>query len=172
MRWIWLAAFILLGLLAAVTLMGWAIPKAHTVTRAGRFHQSPEKVWRAITDVDAMPGWRKGVTSVRRMPDRDGLPAWVEIGSFGEIPLETQESRPPQRLVVQIADPKLPFGGLWLYEIVPQADGSVLRITENGEVSNPIYRFLSRFVFGYTKTIDTYLHSLAKKFGEPPDISD
>jgi hypothetical protein len=71
-------------------------------------------------------------------------------------------------LVVRIADPKLPFGGTWTYEIAPIPKGSSLRIREDGEVYNPLFRFLSRFVFGHSATIDAYLKSLAKKFGEPP----
>jgi hypothetical protein len=171
-RWILFVVLIVAGLLALVTLIGWRLPKAHIATRASRLHQSPEKIWQAITDVDAMPSWREGLKSVKRLPAQNRLPAWVEISGHGEIPLETVEARPPQHLVVKIADPKLPFGGTGTYEVLPEADDSVLRITENGEIYNPIYRFLSRFVFGYTGTIDTYLQSLAKKFGEAPQLSD
>jgi hypothetical protein len=82
------------------------------------------------------------------------------------------EITPPRKLVSRIADPKLPFGGTWTFEITPTAEGSTLRITENGFVTNPVFRFLSRFVFGHTGTIESYLKSLAKKFGEPPRIED
>ena len=39
-------------------------------------------------------------------------------------------------------------------------------ITENGTVTNLFFRFMSRFVFGYTATIETYLVDLGTKFGE------
>jgi hypothetical protein len=90
----------------------------------------------------------------------------------GTIPLETVISQPPAKLVVRIADPKLPFGGTWTYEITPIATGSSLRIREDGEVYNPLFRFLSRFVFGQSTTIETYLKSLAKKFGESPQVGN
>jgi len=68
---------------------------------------------------------------------------------------------------VRIADPKLPFGGTWTYEISPLADGSsLLRITEAGEIYNPIYRFAARYVLGYSKTEEQYLSALGAKFGE------
>ena len=35
-------------------------------------------------------------------------------------------------------------------------------ITENGEVYNPLFRFMSRFVFGHTATIDKYLEDLGQ----------
>jgi hypothetical protein len=75
-------------------------------------------------------------------------------------------------LVERIADDKLPFGGTWTYEIAPTAEGSTLRITENGFVGNPIFRFMSKFVMGQASTMETYLRSLAKKFGEEPRIGE
>jgi hypothetical protein len=41
-----------------------------------------------------------------------------------------------------------------------------VKITEKGEVSNVLFRFMSRYVFGHTSTIDSYLTALAKKFNE------
>ena len=45
-----------------------------------------------------------------------------------------------------------------------------MRIREDGEIYNPLFRFLARFAFGYNGTIDTYLKSMAKKFGEQPPV--
>jgi hypothetical protein len=38
-------------------------------------------------------------------------------------------------------------------------------ITERGVVYNPIFRFVSRFLMGYTATMKTYLNALARRFG-------
>ncbi len=75
------------------------------------------------------------------------------------------ESSPPRRLVTRIADPKLPFGGTWTYEIVSLERACTLTITEDGEVYNPLFRFVSRFVIGHTATIDRYLKSVTQKLG-------
>jgi len=167
MKWLLWIFVLLAGFLILIAVIGWLLPKQHTVTREASFHQPPEAVWKAITDIDAMPSWRQGLKSVKRLPDQNGLPAWVETTDSGKLPFETVLSQPPSKLVVGIADPKLPFGGTWTYEITATDSGSKLLIREDGEIYNPIFRFLSRFVFGYSGTIDTYLKSLAKKFGEP-----
>ena len=172
MKWILGFFTVLAALLILVVVIGWLLPKEHVATREGRYRQSPEAVWKAITDIDAMPGWRAGLKSVKWLPDRNGLQAWVEMTDSGTIPLETTLSQPPGKLIVHIADQKLPFGGTWTYEIHATPEGSALRITENGEVYNPIFRFVSRFILGYTGMIDAYLKSLAKKFGEPPQIGE
>jgi hypothetical protein len=172
MKWVLIVFTVLAAILILIALIGWLLPKAHTVTREARFHQPPEAVWTAITDIDAMPTWRQGLKSVKHLPDQNGLPAWVETLDSGTIPLATVVSQPPVKLVVRIADPKLPFGGTWTYEIMPIPTGSSLRIREDGEVYNPIFRFVSRFILGQSATIDAYLKSLAKKFGETPQVEN
>jgi hypothetical protein len=166
------AFLVLASVLILITLIGWLLPRDHVNTRMGRYQQPPEAIWAAIIDVDAMPSWRKELKSVTRLPDRNGLPAHLEITSDGKIPFETIEMTAPQKLVTRIADPKLPFGGTWTFEISPTADGATLRITERGYVTNPFFRFMSRFVFSQTSTMETYLKSLAKKFGEEPRIGE
>lgn len=158
----------LAGVFLLITVIGWLLPKAHSVSREAQFNQPPEVIWKAITDVEAMPTWRQGLKSVKHLPDKNGLPSWVETSASGTIPFETVVSQPPSKLVVRIADPGLPFGGTWSYQITPVASGSSLRIREDGEVYNPVFRFLSRFVFGYSSTMDAYLRSLGRKFAEQP----
>ena len=81
---------------------------------------------------------------------------------------ELVEDRAPSRRVTRIADKNLPFGGTWTYEITPAAEGSELRITEDGEVYNVIFRFMAKYVFGYTGSIEGVFRDLGKKFGEQP----
>jgi polyketide cyclase/dehydrase/lipid transport protein len=172
MKWILWIFVALAGFLILITLVGYLLPKDHVATRLGRYRQRPEAIWTAITDVDAMPSWREGLKSIQHLPDKNGLPAHLEVTTSGELPMETIEMTPPRKLVSRIADPKLPFGGTWTFEITPTAEGSTLRITENGYVTNPVFRFLTRFVFGYSGSIESYLKSLSKKFGEPPRIEE
>ena len=167
MKWLLWIFIALGGFLILITLIGYLLPKEHTATREARFHQPPEVIWKAITGIDDMPAWRQGLKSVKHLPDVNGLPAWQETLETGSMPYETTLSKPPSKLIVRIADPKLPFGGTWTYEITAVPSGSVLRIREDGEIYNPIFRVISRFLLGYTATMETYLTSLAKKLGEP-----
>lgn len=75
----------------------------------------------------------------------------------------------PTRIAVRIAgrfpDGGLPFGGTWTFEIAPAATGgSDLRVREDGEIYNVIFRFMARFFFGYTASIEGYLRDLGTKF--------
>ena len=167
MRWVLVVGGGLVILLGGVAIIGLLLPKGHVASRTVRLRQPPEAVWKAITDYEAFPSWRADVKRVERLPDRNGHPVWREIDKRGHaLPLEMVEATAPRRLVLRIADPKLPFGGVWTYEIAPADGGSAITITESGEIYNPVFRFLARFVFGYHATMDQYLKSLGKKFGE------
>jgi uncharacterized protein YndB with AHSA1/START domain len=143
------------------------LPKQHKASRTARLARPPAEIFGIITNPEAFPGWRPDVQRVERLPDREGRAAWVEVTRNGRIPLETVESVPPQRLVLRIADPSLPFGGTWTYDLVPDPSGTVLTITEDGEIYNPIFRFMARFIFGYEQTMTTYLTALEGKVGRP-----
>ena len=73
------------------------------------------------------------------------------------------EQSPPSRFVTKIDDPGQPFGGTWTFEIVPVNEGRTrLTITERGEIYNPVFRALARFVFGYTGTMESFLKAAAQ----------
>jgi uncharacterized protein YndB with AHSA1/START domain len=173
MKWLVIAVAAIAVLILVVIAVGALLPKDHTVTRAVRLRQPPAAIWQAITDYSKFPEWRRDVTRVEPLPD--GKPGWVEeVKGAGRIPLEITQSVAPVRLVSHIADPNLPFGGQWVYEITPEADGAgaTLRVTENGSVSNPFFRFMSRFVLGQRATMDNYLKALGAKFGESVTLLD
>jgi len=168
MKWILIVVAVLLGVAALAALVGALLPKAHSASRRATFRQPPEALWRVLTDYAGMTSWRADVRTIERLPDRDGHEVWQETDTHGHrLPLETIAAQPPRRLVRRIADPKLPFGGTWTWEITPAAGGgSTLTITEDGEIYNPIFRFAARFIVGYTGTMETHLKWLAAKFGE------
>lgn len=164
MKWLLIVVGALVVLVAFVIAIGAMLPKNHLASRSAHFQQAPQAIWDAIT---GPPDWRPTVRSFEQLPPRDGHRRWKEIDKHGQaIAYESVEESPPRRLVTRIADPKLPFGGTWTHEIVAEANGSRLTITEAGEIYNPIFRFVSRFVLGYGATTEAYMKALHAKFGE------
>jgi uncharacterized protein YndB with AHSA1/START domain len=160
MRWIvWIVAAIAV-IAVVVVVIGYSLPTAHTATRTLRLALPPEALYAVLSDVDRYPSWRPNVKSLVRAPDREGRPAWVEDTGGMKIPMYFERMDRPSLLVARIADPSLPFGGTWTYRITPAAGGSELTITEDGEVYNPIFRFMSRFVFGHHATLDEFIKHL------------
>ena len=161
---------VLVAVVGGVALWGSRLPVAHVASRVLRLDQPPESVWAVLTDYPGQLSWRTDLKSIERV---SGTPTetWREVTSSGEMPLATTESDPPRRLVRTIADPTLPFGGRWVYELVPDGAGTRLSITEEGEVYNPLFRFMSRYVFDQAGTIETVMKALAARFREPPRIT-
>ena len=165
MRWIiWIVGAIAIAG-ALVVIVGYSLPKAHSVRRSATVPLPPDAVYALLIDVDQYATWRPGVKSLQRQADRDGRPAWTEEVSGMKIPLHFEKMERPSLLVTRIADPSLPFGGTWTYRIAPAPSGSEVTITEDGEVYNPFFRFMSRFVFGHTATIDEFLKNLQSRAG-------
>ena len=171
-KWLLRAVFAIVAIVAIIWVIGMMLPRDHMASRMAHYQVPPEKVWEALTDIDAMPSWRIGLKSVTRLPDRNGLPAHIEDTAAGKLKIETQSMEAPRKLVNRIGGENLPFGGTWTFDVTPAADGSTLRITENGYVTNPIFRFVGRFFIGYTSEMEKFLTGLAQHFGEKPQIGE
>ena len=170
MKWLLIILAVVVAIVVIVYVIGALMPVQHSATRAARFKQKPETIFAAITDWRAFPAWRPELKEVRERQGGDGRASWLELSRDGEIAMEVIESDPPRKLVGRIADPerKLPFGGTWTYVVEPSSDGAgcTLSITEDGEVYPPPFRFMSKYVFGHTATMEKYLTNLGRKFGE------
>lgn len=161
MRWILVIGGIV-GLLAAVVLIvGARLPKGHVVSVAAEVSAPPATVWRTIADPAAYPGWRTDVMSVTML----GPGSWREERRDDTISYVTEASEPPARMVVRIADKDLPFGGSWEYRIQPASTGSLVTITERGEVYNPVFRFVSHYFMDDAASATAYLRALSSHLG-------
>ena len=152
------------ALIVIVLVIGAMLPKAHTARVRTVLHAPPESVYAAIEDVEHAPAWRTGLKKVEVLA-RDPL-HWRETAEWGTITFVRDDAVPPSRVVARIADESQGFGGTWTYEIAAAPGGSTVTITENGTVSNPLFRFLSKFVFGHYSSLETYARDLAKRSGD------
>jgi hypothetical protein len=161
MMWILGITGSLVGLVLAIAAIGLALPRGHVAARRASFARPPAEVWRAVSDVDAHPRWRRGVTAIEWLSPTE----FRERSSHGAIRYAIDEDRPPALRITRIADPALPFGGRWIFELEPDGAGTRLTITEDGFVKNPVFRFLSRTVFSTTATVEKFLLDLAGHLG-------
>ena len=155
-----LAAFV-----AAVAALGLLLPRDHVESRSATLAADPHTVFAAIADVGGYAAWRRSLAAVEILPAAEGRPRWAEVSGGDRITMEQVERQPPHRLVTRIADPDLPFGGTWTFELAPAGTGTRLTITERGEIRNPIFRAAARFVFGYAATMETFIGELGAHLG-------
>jgi len=157
------------GLVALIALVGMFLPKGHVARRSIVLHQAPESVWTVITDFKGQPAWRKDVTRAELVSSGADGEVWREVGN-NTLSFRTSELQAPARMVRTIADTNIAFGGRWIYELAAQDGATRVTITEEGEVYNPIFRFIGHFFLDQAATIESYLTGLARRFGEPATL--
>jgi hypothetical protein len=170
MRLVAIIAGAIVGVIAIVYVIGALLPHKHVASREITLSRSSRDVYAVVRDFASAPSWRADLKRVVLLEAVDGKPRFREEFGYGAINYEVMEEREPDRLVTRILDRDLGYFGTWTYEFIPVENGATrVRITENGEVPNVVFRFMSRFIFGHTKTMETYLRALGRKFGE--DVS-
>jgi hypothetical protein len=157
---------IIILLVGVVALIGSRLSKSHTATRSIFLRRSPQNVYDVIRDFPSAPEWRLDVKRVEVQTQASGKVHLREEGKNGTVNYELAEDVPGKLMVTQILDTDLGYSGKWTYVFAPEDGGTRVTITEDGEVSNALFRFMSRYVFGHTATMDSYLSSLARRFGE------
>ncbi len=164
MKWVYgiLGALILIALVIAI--VGWLLPVEHEASRSAEFGRTPNEVYALVSDFKHYAAWWPDVSRIELLVEGPGKATFREHLSDGPIVMSVVEQSPPSRFVTKIDDPSQPFGGTWIFEIVPVNEGRTrLTITERGEIYNPVFRALARFVFGYTKTMESFLQSAERR---------
>jgi hypothetical protein len=169
MKLFFLIVAVVFALILAVLVIGALLPKSHLASRQIILHRSPDEVYQTVRDFSAAPSWRPDLERVEMIATADNHVRFREHGEQGGITYDLIEDRPGEKIVTRIADLDLGYSGAWTYTFTKEVESTRVQITESGEVSNILFRFLSRFVFGHTGTMEKYLTALGKKFGE--DVS-
>ena len=134
-----IAAVVILVLLI-LPIVGMFLPVGHEASRSADINAPPETVFALIANPNDYKSWWDGA----------------------DVKSEVVESIAPTKLVTRIVG-ETQFGGTWTIEITPIPAGSRVTITERGEVYNVVFRALSKFVFGYTSTMDSCLEAMKKR---------
>ena len=166
MKWLIRGGAAIAALIIIVVIAGAMLPVTHSATRSVVLAKPPQDVWFAITDYPTHPSWRTSVKRIERQPDQNGHSVWLEDYGDFTLSFETMVNQPPFRLVRRIVSNTAPFMGQWEYQLSPEPSGTRVVIVETGQVPNPIFRFVSRFIIGHHASLDEYLIALGRKFGE------
>jgi hypothetical protein len=163
-----IAGMVLLGLSSVV--IGSLLPKGHVASRSASFRATSERLFSMIAGPQ---DWRPDVLRYETVPNTGDRAFVRETTRNGEtITYELLDRVPPTSVKRRISTQNLPYSGSWTFSLQPNGGATVVRITENGEVSNPVFRFLSRFFFGHTRTMDAYLQALGKATGQEVEVKD
>ncbi len=154
-------AGILVCVILIVLLIGYFLPVKHRASISLTVRATPNEVWERLTDLRNYPNWRKDVKSVELLSDSE----WTEVDPHNHrLPFKIISRDPDLRLVTRLNGQQLPFGGTWEYQIGEGGNGTMVTITEDGEVYNPLFRFVSKFIMGHGATLKRYSTYLESSF--------
>lgn len=156
-----IATVVVTGIFAV--LIGRRLPERHTATVTRDVPAPLARVASIVRDIEAQPQWRTGLTRIVVAERPAGALRYVEHGSNGEIPFVFREVVPDREFTSVIDTDALPFGGEWTFTLTPlDSARTQLTIREDGVVRSALFRFVSTYMMGHTRTIDGYLDDLAK----------
>ena len=161
MKWVIIILLVLVVLVSIMLIVGYLLPVKHSAKVSANIPAPPDSVWQRISQPDKFSSWRKDIKNIQLISADE----WIETSSHNDkIPFKIREAVPNHKLVTVINTRKLPFGGSWTYELRPNGNGTEITITEDGEVYNPLFRFMSKFIFGHTATMKSYMKNLETSF--------
>lgn len=167
-RWIVRFGMVLGGVVLVVVVWGMLLPVQHTAVVSRLVEGAPDDVWEIITDFRGFPDWRPDVDHVEVIEGEKGRVAWRERGAGGSMGLEVLDQARPRRLVTRILPDGQAFGGTWTYDLQAVEGGTQVRIREDGEIYNPAFRFVARYLMGYDATAVRYLDALSRRMETLP----
>lgn len=164
LRWIGMGIIGLALLVAVAWGIGTMLPEEHRASVSATLPVDIDVAWTRIDTIADWPQWRDAVVE-------ELAPESVVVTEGGETLRYGLERPRPYTLVTTIATPGLPFGGRWIWTVEPAGAGRcTVTIVEEGEVYDPIFRVISRFVIGHDATLRSVLDRLTASFDEQRDV--
>jgi uncharacterized protein YndB with AHSA1/START domain len=158
------AAIAFAGLPVALYLWGRRLPSTHETTRSICVRASRDDVFALLSDVRAIPRWRKMVGRVDVLA-REPRVRYREYGPQGTLELEMDEAVAPSKLVLRAAPARrMAFEGTWTYELEDDEGGTKVSLTERGVVRSPLARVFAIYVLGHATHVERTLAALSARF--------
>lgn len=172
MIWAWIVGGLVVLVLVPFV-VGSLLPERYTAHVVARYDKPPAELWKALTDPRAVPCGGKMARSVELLDDEDGRPVWREDLGSSVTTIRTAESRPSERLVLELSDSVVPMTARWELAIEPDGpDGSGSRITAHNETvvasgtwHVPLFRFILKVLNAAEKGVADYLRRAGQRAG-------
>ncbi len=160
----WLAGGAVLLVLALLG-TGVALPREHRARSCVTLDAPAESLYAVLRDIGNTPSWWKEMESAVRA-DTGGVERWTETAGGFTMTVRVEDTAPGTEFVTVIEPPPdAVFGGRWSHRVGERtAAGHAVCLTEEGWVSNPLWRALGA-LRGTHATLDSYLTAFAARFG-------
>ncbi len=178
-RWVATASALFAALLmfgvVAIYAYGRAQPERVEVAVRAELGSPPGEVWALLSDPARRPEWRPHIDRIGRIADdAEGHEVWRELDPSGDrFDFAVIERQPPRRVVLEVASvDQIGMEGRWTWVVEgdPEGPGSVVLLTEQTAIANPLWRGLNRLSRDPFLTVETEMGLLAAHLGVPADL--
>jgi hypothetical protein len=173
----WLAfGFVgLVGLLAALYVVGMFLPDRYKTQVVFKVNKSPEAVWAAVADFEKHPITGISRRRTQRLPDENGLPVWIEDMGETRVRVRVMEAQPPSHIKWAFSDEVVPVTATSETHIASEGRGCVVTtrsetVVRNGTWHVPIFRLILSLTGAQKKGIEDYWRSIARTLNETPQF--
>jgi hypothetical protein len=157
MRILTISAGAIIACLAAIWLIGLALPATRVGKVEGRINVPPATVLEIIRAVEAQPDWRADVAAVTRTAD-----GWIETTTRGQEIAFTPEIMTEEIIRLRFSS-AAGFSGIWEAKLLADGAQTNISIAESVTTQSPIGRILSRLFFNPQAFATTYLAELTAR---------
>ncbi len=167
MYWILFVMGAIAALAIALIVGGLVTARSHVAAREVTLRVPVDRAWAVVRDVSRYADWRPELDSSELLDDDAGLERWRENSPAGSVTFGIIEDVAPTAFGARMLDEDVSLRGEWRWQL-SEVDGTTrVRLTEHGEIGNPIARFVAAHMTGHTHAIDRYLRNLAVHLGQP-----
>lgn len=157
-----IVALSLLAIVLLIFIIGLSMPARREYLRQSELKASPDKVFRAVTDVASQPAWRSDVKEIKVV---DSI-SWTEIPYRG-TPLTFRVKQKVENHIFEIEIVEsASINGSWIGIFEQNGTGTKVEFKEVIVVKNPFMRVMSVLFTDLDKTMDLYMRNLRNKLGE------
>ncbi len=160
---------LVVAVFASMLLGGLMLPRRQSITRATLVRAQPDAVWSLVADPAGYPAWRDSVSSVDvegRAPLR-----WREYGDDGSTAFEANVVRAPVMFAAHSLNDDVANRTERLVELTDADGGTRVTYTENVTVSNPVTRFVTRYIIRRGGGAERWLTELGAALDEVVVVS-
>jgi hypothetical protein len=179
-RWTGTIFFALAFVFLVLTGIGTSLPIDHQASCSATYAEPASGLFKLVEDDGDSVRWRPDIASAVLVSGKGPTAVWRETDVYGHTITYRTTEFVDGSILARTIDfvPGMPFGGTWTINVSPvetpsgnnSSGRSDISIREDGKIYNPFFRFLARYVFGYTQSIQTYLENLGRRTHENPQI--
>jgi len=167
----WVSGVFTMGLVGSVIgtyVYGSSQPEEHEVLAYVDVPVSVDEAYALLSDLEARPSWRPRVDRIGRIhDDGEGRQVWRELDHGGDrFDLKVMALTPPHEVVFATASPEqIGYDAVWTWHLRATDTGSLVTLTEVGEIDNPLWRGIFYLRSGPEETVLSELQLLSTRFG-------